>query len=408
MFTKESKYLLLITIIFIGACIETDIYLPAFTDMMEYFSISEGQIQSLLTWNFIGICVSGPLYGPISDAIGRRKPLLIALGLFLMGSLITVFAEDYQLMLLGRVLQGLGSGGCFTLGTAILFDVFQQEQAVIALNKLNVIIPVVMAGAPMLGGYLNETFGFRSNFLAITLCVLVSLAICLSIFEESLPKEKRVPFEAKKLLKDFMTVFSSLPFWQTTLIVSLLFAGYLAFLSTMSVLFVLEFGVSKQALPYHQAALLGGWVGASLIYKRCLTRWGLVKIKVIGASLCVLGGLGFVMGAWLTSDSIYLFTGMMTLYAIGGNWINSIYFPEGMEIYPHLKGITASLLTSARLLITAVLVGFTSHMYDSSIYPVAEVIFGIVLTILTTLLLYESRRVKHPAVQETVPVVEIF
>ena len=55
-------------------------------------------------------------------------------------------------MLLGRVLQGLGSGGCFTLGTAILFDVFQKEQAVMALNKINVMIPVIMAGAPMLGG----------------------------------------------------------------------------------------------------------------------------------------------------------------------------------------------------------------------------------------------------------------
>ena len=71
---NELKYLFLIVVIFIAACIETDIYLPAFPDMMVWFSASEGAIQSLLTWNFLGICISGPLYGPLSDAVGRKKP----------------------------------------------------------------------------------------------------------------------------------------------------------------------------------------------------------------------------------------------------------------------------------------------------------------------------------------------
>ena len=149
---QELKYLLLITIIFIAACIETDIYLPAFPDMMKAFSVSEGTIQGLLTWNFIGICLSGPFYGPISDSFGRKKPLLFALLLFFLGSVLTFFGTDFSQMLIGRVLQGLGSGGCFTLGTAIIFDAFQQEKAVQALNTLNMAIPIIMSAAPMVGG----------------------------------------------------------------------------------------------------------------------------------------------------------------------------------------------------------------------------------------------------------------
>src|SRR5580700_2993957 len=126
----ELKFLFLIIFIFIAACIETDIYLPALPDMMAWFSVSEGAIQSLLTWNFVGICVSGPLYGPLSDAFGRKKPLLTALGMFLGGSLITLFAQSLDQMIVGRILQGLGSGGCFTLGTAILFDAFQKDRAI--------------------------------------------------------------------------------------------------------------------------------------------------------------------------------------------------------------------------------------------------------------------------------------
>ncbi len=178
----HSKYLLLIIIIFVAACIETDIYLPAFPDMMTWFGVTEGQIQSLLTWNFIGICIAGPFYGPISDSIGRKRPLLIALTLFFIGSIITIFAGNINQMLIGRVFQGIGSGGCFTLGTAILFDAFQKEKAIKALNQLNLIIPVIMALAPLLGGYLNLTFGFRSNFLCIALFVLISLILSICFF----------------------------------------------------------------------------------------------------------------------------------------------------------------------------------------------------------------------------------
>src|SRR3990170_6693591 len=95
---KEFRYLFLIIVVFIAACIETDIYLPAFPDMMAWFSTSEAAIQGLLTWNFVGICVSCPFYGPLSDSLGRKKPLAFALGMFLLGSIITIFAQTLDQM----------------------------------------------------------------------------------------------------------------------------------------------------------------------------------------------------------------------------------------------------------------------------------------------------------------------
>jgi len=290
MFTKEWKYILLIVTIFIAACMETDIYLPAFTDMMAFFSISEDTIQGLLTWNFVGICLSGPIYGPVSDAIGRKKPLLFALAMFFLGSVITVFADSFSFMLLGRVLQGLGSGGCFTLGTAVIFDVFSLDQAISALNKINAIVPFLMATAPMIGGYLNYAYGFRSNFLAIAFMVFLSLLVCIFWFDEPLPKMKRVPFNIKKIALDFGRVFSSLAFWQTTMIVCLLFSGYITYLSGVSVLFVLELGVQKSYLPFYQGALLGAWLIANLLFKSALNRLGTEHVKKVGTCLFTVGG----------------------------------------------------------------------------------------------------------------------
>ncbi len=393
MLTKtELKYLFLIIVVFIAACIETDIYLPAFPDMMAWFSVSEGAIQSLLTWNFVGICLSGPLYGPLSDSFGRKKPLMAALGMFLAGSIITLFAQNLDQMLLGRVLQGVGSGGCFTLGTAIIFDAFQKERAIAALNKLNTIIPLIMAAAPVAGGYLNHAFGFRSNFLAIAIFVALSLIVCLFFFEETLAKEKRTPFQGKKVLDDFKQAFCNLGFWQVTVVISLIFSGYIAFLSGSAVLFVVEFGMSKTIFPLVQATLLGGWVAGSLLLDRAIVKWGTPKVKKTGTILCVLGGVGFALAALVMPRDPYLLTAGMVIYAFGANWVIGLYFPEGMELLPDIKGVTASLLTSARLLIASLIVGVASALYNATIYPLAIIIFGTIVIILPTLFWFEKRK----------------
>jgi DHA1 family bicyclomycin/chloramphenicol resistance-like MFS transporter len=397
MFTKENKYLFLITVIFIAACIETDIYLPAFPDMMNFFSVSEDKIQSLLTWNFIGMCLSCPFYGPISDAIGRRTPLNFALALFLGGSLITLFASSFDFMLFGRVLQGLGSGGCFTLGTAVIFDAFDEEKAMKVTNKLNTIIPFIMAFAPMLGGYLNYAFGFRSNFLTITLFVLFSFIVCFFWFDETLTTEKKIKLNRKKLLEDFQRVLFSSNFWQINLVISLVFGGYLAFLAGASVLFVIELGVSKEALPFFQASLLGAWLVANLVFNRLLTKWGARSLKKIATCLVLIGGVGIPLAAYLDPSSPYLATQFMMIYSFGSNWLFGLYFPEGMQLFPDIKGVSASLFTSIRLFLVALIIGLSSFLYDKTIYPIAGLIFGLSMIASLCVFLYERRKLANTA-----------
>jgi MFS transporter, DHA1 family, multidrug resistance protein len=390
--TKEIKYLLLIITIFTGACIETDIFLPAFPDMIDYFSTTEEAIQGLLTWNFVGICLSGPIYGPISDSYGRKNPLLLALGIFLLGSIMTLMAQSFELMLVGRFLQGLGSGGCFTLGTAVLFDTFKAEKAIRALNLTNSIVPFIMAAAPMLGGYLNYAFGFRSNFLAITLFVLISLTICLFFLPETHALEKRKPLKIRKITRDFKLAFSSLPFWQLTIVVSLAFAGYMAFLSATAVLFVMQFGVSKALFPLFQAAIIGAWLIGSLTCSRGIRLWGTDNVKKAGTTMIAIGGAWLVASAYAAPENPYWLTSGMLIYTFGINWTQGLYFPECMELLPEIKGVTASLITSTRLLITAGVVGLSSYLYDMTIYPVVMIVSGIIITSLVTIFFYERHK----------------
>jgi MFS transporter, DHA1 family, multidrug resistance protein len=237
--------------------------------------------------------------------------------------------------------------------------------------------------------------------LAITLFVLLSFLISLFFLKETLPKEKRSPFRMGKIGRDFKRAFMCIPFWQTTSIVSLLFAGYIMFLSGAAVLFVVELGVSKEALPFYQAANLGAWLLASLTCTRAMARWGNDKLKRIGTLLILIGGILMVASAFIDPMNPYLPTIGMLVYSFGSNWVQGLYFPEGMETLPDIKGVTASLLTSARLLISAAVVGIASQLYDGSIYPLVGVIAGIIALTLPLIAMYERQRPKREYSEST-------
>jgi DHA1 family bicyclomycin/chloramphenicol resistance-like MFS transporter len=387
---KELTYLMVIISIFISSVIETDIYLPALPDMMYYFSQSEETIQKLLIWNFIGFCASGLIYGPISDSFGRKKPLMIALGMFFIGSFITLIANNFEFMLIGRLLQGLGSGGCFTLGTAIIFDIFQEKKAIQALNKINIIVPLIMASAPLLGGYLNQKFGFRSNFLAIFICVSVSFSTCALFLKETLIQNKRIKFNLRTTLINFRRVITCLPFIKLTLIISLLFAGFLVFLSSSSLLFVIQFGITKSIYPIFHTSLLLAYLIASLSCDRFITKIGINKVKNLGLYSVVLGGVSLLFVSFFFPKNALLITIVMLPYAFGFVWTQTPYVTEVMELIPDIKGISASILTSFRLLITASALGLSSFLYNATIYPVAYLILFFVLLITILIFSYEG------------------
>ena len=165
----------------------------------------------------------------------------------------------------------------------------------------------------------------------------------------------------------------------------------MVFLSVTSVLFVMELGVSKAAFPFFQCSILGAWLIASLTCNSAIKKWGLLKTKLAGVAFVGIGGIGFVVAAFIDTQNPYLLTAQMLVFTAGVNWIIGLYFPEGMEVLPEIKGITASLLTSARLFLAAVIVGGTSYFYDKTVLPLVIAIGGITVLVLATLFFYEKK-----------------
>ncbi len=202
------------------------------------------------------------------------------------------------------------------------------------------------------------------------------------------------------IIKDFKKALTCRSFLQLALVLCIMFAAYIAFLAATAILFVVEFGMSKVVFPFIQGAILGGWVAGSLTLNKAISKWGIFTIKKSGIALSVIFGLLACLLALIFPRNPYLLTATMTFYAFGANWVIGLYFPEAMEILPEIKGVTSSLMTSARLLVAAITVTILATTYNGTVYPLIIVIALTISTILPTLIFYERSKINEITQEE--------
>lgn len=168
----------------------TDMYLPTLPAMAEYFSTGAAAVQLGLTFSMLGLALGQLVFGPMSDKLGRRPPLLQSMGLFVISTLGCIFAPDIKVFLALRFLQGLAGAGGIVISRSIAADIFagsELAKALAIVGAVNGAAPVV---APVIGGTCADIIGWRGIFVILLGLGLFLWAACLR-FGETLAEEKR-------------------------------------------------------------------------------------------------------------------------------------------------------------------------------------------------------------------------
>lgn len=371
----------LMVFIFLGAAMETDIYLPTFPDILKDFNTDAVMVQRILSYNFIGICVGSLLYGPLSDHFGRRKVLMFGFSIFLIASFGCIFADNIEQLLAFRLLQGFGSSACVIVGTAMIFDLFEKESAAKLIADLNTLVVSLMAFAPLIGGWISLNFGYRTNFIFIAVLVFISAIKCFLFLPESLSQTKRKKLAPKRIATDYRTVLSSPLFWYNTLITSLILAAYMIYVSNMSLLYIEHLSVKPDVFPFYQMATLGTFVLVNLNNSRLIDRFGVDKLKNTGLSLIFASTTIFALAPETLLNSPLFLTSVMCLFSVGAGLSIGLFFAKSMQIFPDLTGIAASLVTALRLLIVSAAIDLGSNAYQGTSESVFNVMIGVVLAL---------------------------
>ena len=170
--TKTLPFLLVLSLL--TCCIEIDISVPSFPDISDYFNISDGLTQMTIAVNFLGFCISSIICGPLSDSYGRRKVMIVGNGVMLIGAAFCVIANNIEVLLISRFIQGLGASTSAVVAFAMVSDSYKPTEAAKIIGFMNSLITVFSAMAPIVGSFINQLVGFRGNYLTIALLSLVS------------------------------------------------------------------------------------------------------------------------------------------------------------------------------------------------------------------------------------------
>lgn len=189
---ENSKVFLLVLLGMLSAFgpFVTDMYLPSLPAMADYFSTHSSMVQLGLTTSMIGLALGQIFFGPLSDKYGRRSLLLASMGLFIISTVFCLFAPDIYTFVTLRLIQGIAGAGGIVISRSVATDKFSGKELAKMLAVIGAINGVAPVAAPIIGGLLTGSVGWKGIFV-ILLLIGVVLGIGCIRFRESLPSEKR-------------------------------------------------------------------------------------------------------------------------------------------------------------------------------------------------------------------------
>ena len=310
--------------IFLGAMtaiapLSTDMYLPALPEVRADFGVSTSLVQLTLTMTTLGMALGQIIAGPLSDLLGRRRPLLSGMLVFIGATLGCVLAEDIYLFLFFRFCAGFAGASGIVIARAIARDVCEGAELTrffAMLMMVNGFAPII---APVIGGQILLFADWRATFVLLTL-IGVFLAGATLICQETLPKEHRIS-NMTDSLKKFPSLLHDRYFLGHCLLQCFVFGAFFSYLAGSSFIFQNIYGVSPQEYSIIFAVIGVGLLLSGILPARLAGRVPditmlkySVLVPLIGSALLL---AGFYFAAPLTVIFVLLFLTVVPLSVMG-------------------------------------------------------------------------------------------
>lgn len=299
--------------------------------------------QLLITMIFLGLGLGPLLFGPLSDAIGRKPSVYIGFALFLAASMICINAQSLDVMVLGRILQGIGLSAPRTVCIAIIRDLYQGDYMARVMSFVTIVFLLVPIIAPAMGKFVLDSYNWQAIFyVQAVISILVAFWFWVRQ-KETLADVNRIPFQFHRLVqgtKETLRIKRTVGF---TLISGFIVGSFLVYLSASQQIFQEQYGL-KEEFPYIFAGLaiaigIAIFLNGSFVVKYGMEK--LVTISLIGYFIVSI--LYIIIFYGTPSPHIYF---LLTFFALQFFFIGFLFGnirALAMEPVGHIAGIAAAI-----------------------------------------------------------------
>lgn len=276
-----------------------DMYLPAFPAIADEFAATDSQVQLTLTGMLVGLAVGQLVIGPLSDAFGRRRPLVVGLLAHAVVSVACSFAPTVEVLAALRVLQGFSGAAVSVTAMAMVRDQYAGVAMARVMARLVLVIGVAPIVAPSLGGLILLLADWRSVFHVLALAALVLVVVALLGLDETLPPDRRRPARLGSSLGGYVALLRDPRFVALAVVGGSMMATLFAYVAGASFVFQDGFGLSEQAFGLLFGANAAALVVGSQLNPLLLRRFTLLQVLTSGILLTLGAATVLLVGAVL-------------------------------------------------------------------------------------------------------------
>ncbi len=345
--------------------------LPALPEIGRDLGVQHANdVQLIISTLIFGLSLGQIIYGPLSDSTGRKPVLFVGGAIFIIGCGISLFTTSFATMLVGRVLQGIGSAGPRAVVVALIRDQYEGRAMARVMSSVMAVFILVPAVAPTIGQGIIMVAGWRAIFGVLLILALAALVWFALRQPETLLPQHRIPFSVKQIARAIVEVCRNRVAFGYTIVTGLILGAFLGYLNSAQQIFQELYGLgSRFPLLFGVLALALG--SASFFNARIVMRYGMRRlIDRAMKALAALSVTYLAMVYWMGGHSplwMMMTCFMLAFFCIGilfGN-LNAI----AMTPLGHIAGTGSAVVGSLSNLISVPLAVLIGRCYNGTTLP---------------------------------------
>jgi DHA1 family bicyclomycin/chloramphenicol resistance-like MFS transporter len=322
-----------------------DTYLPSFHEIGEKLNATPIEVQQTLSIYLLSFALMTLWHGAIADRFGRRKVILVAVGLFAVASAGCTLATRIEHLWFWRAMQGMTAGAGIVISRAIVRDLFDGPPAQRLMSQITMMFALAPAVAPVIGGWLQTFFGWRSVFAFLVVSTAALWLACWKLLPETLPPEKRQSLRPGYLGRTYWKVLSSPPFLLACAALSLNFSGFFIYVLSAPVFLMRHLGVPETGFLWLFGPAMGGlvsgsWLSGRLAGKLSPSRTIVLGYAFMGSAAAINLGINLALPPGLPWSVMPLF-----VYTTGMSLAMPNLTLLALDPFPAQRGLAASCQT---------------------------------------------------------------